>query len=118
MAQIEEKRAHRRLDICLSLDYCPAGEVRRNVRHAQTLNVSTGGMYFETTAENFKAGDILNLELGVNPDDERFPPNSKISTSGQISRTTILPKRSENDPSGLTRYGVAVKFREGLKLTF
>ena len=112
-----EKRVHRRLDVKLPVDYCHLDTDRGgDAGRSTTVNVSTGGVYFETTNKNIKAGDILALELGVTSDDNRFPPDSKIATTGKVLRTAVLENRPDRDKPSYTSYGIAAKFSKGFKL--
>ena len=114
----KEKRAHRRLDIHLPLEYRRQAKARSNVYRTMTVNVSTGGLYFITADESLLPGDVLALEMEVPPGDGPFPQESRISTTGEVIRTTVID--SETKPNGVkfSRYGVAAKFQKDFKLTF
>jgi len=83
-----------------------------------TVNVSTGGVYFETTAGDFLVGDKLSIDLGVPQDDERFPKESKISTAGAVIRVQAIDDEPNAEGITFARYGIAAKFERGFKLTF
>ncbi len=84
----KEKRAHRRLYIRLPLEYRKRDTGRSNAFRTMTINVSTGGVYFETTDEGIQVGDILDFALGIPPGDSRFPLPRVLSTS--LSETIKL----------------------------
>ena len=116
--QTSNRRAHRRLDLCLPLEYRPAQTPRANMSHTNTVNVSTGGVYFMTTADDMRAGDMLDLEFGVPTDDDRFPPDGKIATVGRVVRTERISARAGDREPSFARFGVAAQFEQGLKLAF
>ena len=113
-----ENRSHRRLDIRLPLEYHKEGVGRCNVFRTVTINVSTGGVYFETAADDIQVGDCLSLQLAVPADDGRFPPNGKISTVAKVVRTKAINDPATKKGLPFTRYGVAAQFEQGLKLAF
>jgi len=114
---IAEKRTHRRLRIHLPVEYHLAGSSRLKISRTVTVNISTGGVYFETTADDIKPEDRLALELNLNQDDDRIPPHSRISTVAKVLRVTTIPEKNKDKPS-FNRYGIAAKFEQPLKLTF
>ncbi len=117
MNDTEEKRLHRRLGLSLPLELLRVGHPQRKSRRAKTLNVSTGGLYFETTDDDFRNGESLQLNMAVTPDQQRFPLESTIKTTGKVVRISRL-RGHKKDINDLTRYGVAVQFQKSLKLTF
>ena len=117
MAEAEEKRQHRRLDIRLPLDFHPENINRGNVWHTVTQNVSTGGAYFETTLDNINVGDRLSLAIGVDPHDHRFPPEGKITSVGEVVRVNSVNIQSSDEKPTMAKYGIGVKFKQTLKLS-
>ena len=114
-----EKRTHRRLAVRLPLAYRRADSPRANGSHMSTINVSTGGVYFETTDEDLRTGDELVLELNVPEGDERFPPHSKVKTVGRVVRTEVIDGDDEGDGAvRFRRLGVGALVEQGLKLVF
>lgn len=118
--QTDNRRAYRRLELRLPLEYRPSHTPRANMSHTNTVNVSTGGVYFETAVDDIRPGQELNLELAVPAGDERFPPGGKITTIGQVVRTAVLHDgaKKQGSPRKFDRYGVGVQFQQGLRLTF
>ena len=112
-----EKREHRRLGIRLPFEFKKSGSVGTTSFRTMTVNVSTGGVYFETTAD-FQKGDKLLVHLGVPQDDERFPQESKIATVGQVVRVTQINNKPNADGITFPRYGVAAEFQRGFELSF
>ncbi|MBN2210365.1 MAG: PilZ domain-containing protein [Sedimentisphaerales bacterium] len=116
--ELSERRGYRRLAIHLPLEFQRAGSLRSNYPATVTSNVSTGGVCFETSADDLQPGDELQVHLGVPPGDERFPQHGKITALAEILR--CRPVESQSRPGGvfLPRYTVAARFRQSLKLIF
>ena len=116
--RIEERRRDRRLAIQLPLTYRKQDSGRGKPFGTITSNVSTGGVYFMTTADDVRAGDLLDLEFGVPADDDRFPPDGKIATVARVVRTEAIRDTGVNKQPAFARSGVAAQFEQGLKLAF
>lgn len=114
----KEKRAHRRVAVRLPLVYRRADSPRANGSTMSTVNVSTGGVYFETTDEDIQPGDALALEFSVPEGDDRFPLHSRIRTIGRVVRTEVLDGDDDADGVPFRRLGIGAQFQEGLKLVF
>ena len=83
-----------------------------------TVNVSTGGAYFETTDEDIKVGDELALELEIPSGDARFPLQGKIVTVGQVVRRTVIEDEPNQDGLTFVRFGLGARFQKSLDLKF
>jgi hypothetical protein len=99
------------LDIHLPLDYSPVSEGTATPRRATTRNVSTGGVYFEVDHQAVQPGGLVSLHLTIPPGEGHFPYQGRISSLGVVIRVDTL----SDDPQ---RWGVAVQFREALRLSF
>ena len=113
---ITEKRNHRRLDVRMPLEYSPVNLPHANVSSNVTINVSTGGLYFETADSHLKVGDELNINLAVPPGDTRFPPHAKIASVGRVVRVQEIQNRPNRDKVAFARFGIATQFQKPLKL--
>ncbi len=114
-----EKRTHRRLDVKLALEYRNPDTSEHKSATSTTKNVSTGGLYFETTDDNINQGDVLTFELGIPQKDNRFPQNGTMSTTGEIVRKIEIQASEPNDEGvKFTRFGIAAQFQKNFKLEF
>ena len=113
-----DKRLHRRLDIRLPLEYRRVDHCYPGVSHSETVNVSTGGLYFETATDSFKVGDELSLDVTVPNGDTRFPQHARVATVGRIVRVTRLEMARGEAEVEFPRYGIAANFQKPLKLAF
>jgi hypothetical protein len=113
----KEKRSHRRLYIRLPLEYRKRDAGRSSGFRTMTINVSTGGVYFETTDEGIRVGDILDFELGIPPGDSRFPLPGRIANKGKVVRTIAIQDQDvEIGVPSYSRFGVAAQFQEEFKI--
>ena len=117
MKNLVERRAHRRLDVQLPLEFSSINHARGNNWRSVTQNVSTGGVYFETTIDDIKVGEELSLSFDVGSRDPRFPPNGRINTVAKVVRIEKIKDFFQAD-TPLIRYGIGAKFSKNLKLAF
>ncbi len=113
-----ERRAHRRLSISLPLECSPRGSGPTSAYRTVSINVSSGGLYFETESELFPPGTLLNVELGVPPGDGHFPYPGRVRGLGEVVRVDELSATQGPGGDRPPRFGVAARFREPLKLGF
>ncbi|MFQ6047798.1 MAG: PilZ domain-containing protein [Phycisphaerae bacterium] len=114
----KERRKHRRLEIRLPLECSCVGAGPISAYRTVTLNVSTGGLYFETEATDIKPGMLLKIELTVPPGDGHFPYQGRVTGLGEVVRVVQLPPRTDLAGRQRQRMGVATRFKENLKLSF
>ena len=114
----EDKRLHRRLDMKLPLEYRYAELSEGLALQSLTSNISTGGLYFETTDEGLQPGDVLAFKLGIPADDARFPQHTTISTEGTVVRSARVEAHGYDKQEAVTRFGIAAEFQKGFKLVF
>ncbi len=113
----QERRTYRRLDIRLPLECYRLDDDAENTYRTVTLNVSTGGICFETDADDLEPGALLHVELTVPPGDGHWPWQGRVSAVGEVVRVMrVRPGASEADVA--SRFAIAARFRESLKLSF
>ena len=110
-----DKRKYKRLPIKLDLSYRKADSTAKKSCAGCTVNVSPGGLYFETAADVFKLGSLLKVELLIPPTSGLLEFGGIISGLGKVLRThTISGSRKDTElPS--VRSGVALEFCQPLK---
>lgn len=101
-----EKRRHKRLGTKYNLSCRKVGSTSNIFYDGHTLNVSTGGLYFETTSSAFEQGDLLKVELIIPPSSGLLEFGGKIAGFAKVLRT--------DSASG--RHGVALEFCRSPKL--
>jgi len=117
-----EKRKFKRLPITLGLSCrlvgakCPAaarkvGSTAEKLYKGCTVNVSPGGLYFETADEAFMPGNLLKVELSIPPTAGLLEFGGKIAAFAKVLRTSNL-----SDALSSNKYGVALQFCRSPKL--
>ena len=108
-----EKRKYKRLAVNLDLSCRKVGPPAENFYTGRTVNVSPGGLYFETAADVFKPSNLLKVELSIPPTAGLLELGGRISGLGKVLRTHDS-HTDTNLPPG--RYGVALEFYRSPKL--
>ena len=101
-----EKRRHKRLGAQYDISCLKVGSTAQIPYDGYTINVSPGGLYFETAAGIFEQGNLLKVELSIPPTSGLLEFGGKIAGFAKVLRT--------NSASG--RYGVALQFCRPPKL--
>ncbi len=109
-----ERRKHRRLSIKLNILCWKVGIPGEDFLKGSTLNVSTGGLLFQTTSSDLKKGDLLNIKVDVPPTSGLLELGGTISSFGRVLRS------GEIGDTGLDvseEYGVALEFCKSPKFS-
>ena len=106
MMDRSEKRMHRRLGANYNISCRKMGSTENRSYDGLTANVSPGGLYFETTTNTFKRGNLLNVELSIPPTSGLLEFGGKIAGFAKVLRTD----------SDCGKYGVALQFCRAPKL--
>ena len=108
MMDRDERRKYKRLGARFNLSYREVGSTIERANSGCTVNVGTGGLYFETRDVGFKPGSLLEVELSIPPKRGLLEFGGRISGFARVLRTDIIPDADK----GLTfnKHGVAVQF--------
>ena len=106
MMDRSEKRRHKRLGARYNILCHKVGSTAHTSYDGHTINVSPGGLYFETVAGIFEQGNLLKVELSIPPTSGLLEFGGKIAGFAKVLRTD----------SASDRYGVALQFCRPLKL--
>jgi hypothetical protein len=101
-----EKRRHMRLGAKYDISCRIVGSTENKPYEGHTVNVSPGGLYFQTETETFMSGNLLTVELSIPPTSGLLEFGGKIAGFAKVLRT--------DSASG--RYGVALQFCRPPKL--
>lgn len=112
-----EKRKFKRLPIKLGLSCRKVGATAEKYHEGRTVNVSPGGLYFETTDDTFKPGNLLMMELSIPPTPGLLEFGGTISGIGKVLRTRSICDSLTDDDSHSDKYGVAIEFCKSPKLS-
>lgn len=115
----QERRRHRRLPIQLPLVCRDPDSPERILVRSKTINVSTGGLFFETLSQDLTPGQRLEMELTIPPGDGYFPYQGRVTADAKVVRVVDLPPTPcAEGMAHLPRHGVAAAFNANLKLSF
>lgn len=113
---ISEKRKYRRLPIKLDLSCRKVESTCKSFHTGYTVNVSPGGVYFKTTTDTFRAGNLLKVELLIPPKTGLLESGGRISGLGRILRIHPTASSGTEPNQSSVISGVAVEFCKALKL--
>jgi len=111
-----EKRKYNRVPITLDLSSRKVGSPDERLYTGSTVNISPGGLFFETTIDAFKTGSLIKVELSIPPTAGLLEFGGRISGLGRVLRTHNISDSHISGDSPADRYGVAVEFCQTLKL--
>ena len=101
-----EKRRYKRLKSQYNISCRKVGSTANISYDGHTINVSPGGLYFETTTSTFERGNLLKVELSIPPTSGLLEFGGKLAGFAKVLRAD-----STSD-----RYGVALQFCRQPKL--
>lgn len=104
----DERRQYRRMNIRLPVELQASRDSRPHIVRTLTQNISTGGLYIESDAEDFVAGELLDVLLTL-------PAAEGVSSYPTRARTRaeVLRVDRHDDQS---RFGFAARFVERLRM--
>ncbi len=111
-----EKRKFKRLPITLGLSCRKVGSTAEKFHKGCTVNVSPGGLYFETPDDAFKLGNLLKVELSIPPTTGLLEFGGRILGFGRVLRICSIRDSRTGANLHSDRYGVALEFCQPLKL--
>ena len=111
-----EKRKYRRLPIKLDLSCRKVGLAGDKLYTGCTVNVSPGGLYFETAAGTFKPGNLVEIKLSIPPTAGLLEFGGRISALARVLRANSICDSHVDSNLSPDRYGVALEFCQSPKL--
>jgi len=104
----DERRKYKRLGARFDISYREVGSETNRALSGCTVNVGTGGLYFETQDVAFKPGSLLEVELSIPPKRGLLEFGGRISGYARVLRTDIISGPGAG--SAFDKNGVAVQF--------
>ncbi|MHC4913741.1 MAG: PilZ domain-containing protein [Planctomycetota bacterium] len=111
-----EKRKFKRMPVTLDLSCRIVGSTKERLHTGHTVNVSPGGLYFQTEANVFEPGSVVKIDLSIPPTAGLLESGGRISGLARVLRACNLgdsPKDTDLEAGG---FGVALEFCQTLKL--
>lgn len=112
-----EKREFKRLPLSLDISCLKVGATPDKFHTGCTVNVSPGGLFFETTNDSIESGSLLKVELSIPPTAGLLRFGGKISAFAKVLRTSDLSHSCTEMDIFSSKYGVALQFCQSPKLT-
>ena len=111
-----EKRRYQRIPIKLDLSCQKIGSFAQKWYIGRTINVSPGGLCFQTSTDEIKAGDLLNVEFSIPPTTGLLEYGGRISGFARVLRADDFGKLPAEVSLSSGKYGIAVQFCQFPKL--
>ena len=111
-----EKRKYRRLGAKFDISCSKVGSLTGQSHSGCTVNVSPGGLYFETTIHTFERGNLLKVELSIPPTPGLLQFGGKIAAFAKVLRIDNVCKSPAGTDSASGRCGIALQFCRPPKL--
>ena len=111
-----ERRKYKRLGAKFDISCREVGSTIEQSHTGCTVNVSTGGLYFETQSATFKPGSLLEVELSIPPRRGLLEFGGRISGFARVLRTDNICASAGNKNLSSEIFGVAVQFCRSPKL--
>jgi hypothetical protein len=115
MMERTERRRDKRLGERFELLCHAVGSTAGKPCDGRTVNVSSGGLYFETTG-TFEPGNLLRVELSIPPTPGLLEFGGRIAGFARVLRAHSIGKSSADEEPSCERYGVAIEFCRPLRL--
>lgn len=112
-----ERRRHRRLPIKIPLSCSRVGSTAEKARKGVTVNVSPGGLYFQTLTATFKRDSLVRVELSIPPTTGVLELGGTISSFAKVLRTHKIQDSHTGTGLSSSKYGVALEFCQPPKLS-
>jgi hypothetical protein len=116
MMDRSERRKHKRLGTQYIVSCRKVGSTAHNSHDGCTVNLSPGGLYFETAADTFEPDSLLKVELTIPPTSGLLEFGGKIAGFAKVLRTDNICGSPGDAGSSSGRYGVALQFCRPPKL--
>ncbi len=110
----DERRKYKRLGMNFDISCREVGSTTERAHAGCTINVGTGGLYFETNDVSFKPGSLLEVELSIPPKQGLLEFGGRISGFARVLRTDNVSAEGIALNSG--KFGVALQFCRSLRL--
>ena len=111
-----EKRRFKRLGINYIISYAEVGSLTEQFQSGHAVNVSPGGLFFETANRAFETGDLLKVRLTIPPTTGLLEFGGKVGGFAKVLRIDKIVDSKRADSLSSNNYGVAVEFCRPLQL--
>lgn len=110
MMDRSEKRKYKRLGAKYDISCRKVGSTTDKYYNGYTVNVSPGGLYFKTTANTFKQGNLLQIELSIPPTSSLLEFGGKVAGFAKVLRIDDTYGSPVGTELSSNRCGIALQF--------
>jgi hypothetical protein len=107
---LPDKRKYRRLAIKLGVFSCKTESKLEKAHKGYTVNICTGGMYFEAPSGEYKPGHLLKIDLVIPPIVGVLEFGGTISVLARVLRTQSISNPGADKDISAGKCGVGVEF--------
>lgn len=111
-----ERRKHYRLPLQMELLCRKVGNSEAKINAGRTLNVSTGGLFFETDRDDFERGELVNIEFSAPFADDNLELGTKFSGFAKVLRVSQRMRLISESSLAAGKARIAVEFCQPPKL--
>jgi hypothetical protein len=111
-----ERRKYKRLGAKFDIACREVGSAAERAYIGCTVNVSPGGLYFETESATFKPGSLVEVELSIPPRRGLLEFGGRISGFARVLRADNIYESAGGTNLSSEIFGVAVQFCRSPKL--
>ena len=105
-----ERRKYKRLGARFDISCRKVGSTEEKSYRGYTVNVSPGGLYFQTAVGAFKPGNLLEVKLSIPPAVGILEFGGRISAFARVLRTDSIDVSPARTNLSSAEYGVALQF--------
>jgi len=105
-----ERRKYKRLGAKFDISCREVGSAAERANTGCTVNVSPGGLYFETESATFKPGSLVEVGLSIPPRRGLLEFGGRISGFARVLRADNIYKSAGGTDLTFGKYGVALQF--------
>ena len=111
-----ERRKYRRLGAKFDISCVQIGSLAEQFQSGLTVDVSQGGLFFETKTDKYKPEDLLKVHLSIPPTPGLLDIGGKFTGFVKVLRMDKIVDSEKVENLSFSRYGVAVEFCKPLRL--
>ena len=105
-----ERRKYKRLGARFDISCRKVGSTEEKSYRGCTVNVSPGGLYFQTEVGAFKPGNLLEVKLSIPPAAGILEFGGRISGFARVLRADSIHVSPAGTDLSSAGYGVALQF--------
>ncbi len=105
-----EKRKYPRLGAMFELTCNKVGSERGQIHIGRTVNISTGGCFFQTESDVFEPGNLVKVELTIPPTSGQLEFGGKLAGFARVLRANSVRDSISDMDLSSGGYGVALEF--------